>query len=71
MSATVPDKRPGPGSRRPGSRQPSGQHGGRQHGGRQNSRHVVAGPDKVHGARWWRELGWRHAVGIIAVVYAL
>jgi len=31
----------------------------------------VAGPDKVHGARWWRELGWRHVVGVVAVVYAL
>ncbi|MCL2467384.1 MAG: ABC transporter permease subunit [Micrococcales bacterium] len=32
---------------------------------------VVAGPDKVHGLRWWRELGWRHVIGILAVVYAL
>ena len=63
MSATVPDKpeaaaldkRP-----RPAKRQRP-----------KESKHVVAGPDKVHGGRWWRELGWRHAVGIVAVVYAL
>lgn len=27
--------------------------------------------DELHGARWWRELGWRHIVGVIAIVYAL
>lgn len=27
--------------------------------------------DKVTGARWWRELGWRHVVGVAAVVFAL
>ncbi|MCL2455214.1 MAG: ABC transporter permease subunit [Micrococcales bacterium] len=32
---------------------------------------VVAGPDKVRGARWWRTLGWRHGIGIVAVVYAI
>jgi len=36
---------------------------------RRSARHGVA--DQVRGARWWRELGWRHAVGIVAVVYAL
>ncbi len=41
--------------------------GRRRHG----SERVVAGRDKIRGARWWRELGWRHAVGIVAVVYAL
>jgi len=32
---------------------------------------IVAGPDKVHGVRWWRELGWRHLVAWIAIVYAV
>ena len=27
--------------------------------------------DKVRGARWWRELGWRHVVGVLAVLFAL
>lgn len=27
--------------------------------------------DQLHGARWWREIGWRHVVGAIAIVYAL
>lgn len=26
---------------------------------------------KLHGARWWREVGWRHVVGVLAIVYAL
>ncbi|NTW41373.1 MAG: sugar ABC transporter permease [Cellulomonadaceae bacterium] len=26
---------------------------------------------KLRGARWWREIGWRHIVGLIAIVYAL
>lgn len=25
----------------------------------------------VRGVRWWREVGWRHVVGVIAVVYAV
>ncbi len=43
----------------------------RSSGRHRDIKHAVAGPDRVHGARWWRELGWRHAVGIVAVVYAL
>jgi arabinogalactan oligomer/maltooligosaccharide transport system permease protein len=27
--------------------------------------------DKVKGARWWREIGWRHVVGLLAVAFAL
>ena len=27
--------------------------------------------DKVRGARWWREIGWRHVVGVLAVLFAL
>ena len=27
--------------------------------------------DKVRGARWWREIGWRHVVGVVAVLFAL
>lgn len=26
---------------------------------------------RPHGARWWREIGWRHVVGVVAIVYAL
>lgn len=26
---------------------------------------------KLKGARWWREVGWRHAVGLVAVVFAV
>jgi arabinogalactan oligomer/maltooligosaccharide transport system permease protein len=26
---------------------------------------------KLTGMRWWREIGWRHVVGLIAVVFAL
>lgn len=26
---------------------------------------------KLRGARWWREIGWRHIVGVLAIVYAL
>jgi arabinogalactan oligomer/maltooligosaccharide transport system permease protein len=27
--------------------------------------------DTVKGARWWREVGWRHVVGVLAVAFAL
>lgn len=26
---------------------------------------------RIRGARWWREIGWRHVVGLVAVVWAL
>lgn len=26
---------------------------------------------KLKGARWWREVGWRHVVGLLAVVFAV
>lgn len=28
-------------------------------------------PDKLTGGRWFREIGWRHIVGVLAVLYAL
>ena len=31
----------------------------------------VLSQPKVRGARWWREVGWRHVVGLIAIVYAV
>jgi len=27
--------------------------------------------ERPHGARWWREVGWRHAVGLVAVAFAV
>jgi arabinogalactan oligomer/maltooligosaccharide transport system permease protein len=27
--------------------------------------------DELHGRRWWTEVGWRHIVGAVAIVYAL
>lgn len=32
---------------------------------------VKAPLDKVKGSRWWAVVGWRHIVGIIAVIYAV
>ncbi len=32
---------------------------------------VVIAEVKLKGARWWREVGWRHVVGVIAIVYAI
>ncbi|KQX61563.1 sugar ABC transporter permease [Angustibacter sp. Root456] len=29
------------------------------------------GIERPTGARWWKEVGWRHAVGIVAVVFAV
>lgn len=29
------------------------------------------GQPKLSGARWWREVGWRHVVGVVAIVYAV
>lgn len=31
----------------------------------------AANDTKLRGMRWWTELGWRHVVGILAIVYAL
>jgi arabinogalactan oligomer/maltooligosaccharide transport system permease protein len=28
-------------------------------------------PYKLSGARWWREVGWRHVVGVLAVLFAV
>lgn len=27
--------------------------------------------DRLRGARWWREIGWRHIVGLLVIVYAM
>ncbi len=27
--------------------------------------------DELKGARWWAEVGWRHIVGVVAIVYAV
>lgn len=27
--------------------------------------------DQLHGRRWWSEVGWRHVVGVLAIIYAL
>lgn len=27
--------------------------------------------DRVRGARWWREVGWRHVVGVAVIVYCV
>lgn len=27
--------------------------------------------DEIKGGRWWREVGWRHVVGALAIIYAL
>lgn len=27
--------------------------------------------DELSGARWWSEVGWRHIVGVVAIVYAV
>lgn len=27
--------------------------------------------DGLHGKRWWREIGWRHVVGVLVVAYAI
>ncbi len=35
------------------------------------ARRKVQQYDKVRGARWWREIGWRHVVGVLAVLFAL
>ena len=34
------------------------------------SRGVVAGEAKLSPARWARELGWRHVIGVVGVIYA-
>jgi len=34
------------------------------------SRGVVAGETKLSPARWARELGWRHIIGVVGVIYA-
>lgn len=34
------------------------------------SRGVVAGEAKLSPARWARELGWRHIIGVVGVIYA-
>ncbi len=34
------------------------------------SRGVVAGEAKLSPARWVRELGWRHIIGVVGVIYA-
>lgn len=39
--------------------------------GTQLKKSAVQGRDKVRGARWFAVLGWRHLVGVIAVIYAL
>jgi arabinogalactan oligomer / maltooligosaccharide transport system permease protein len=32
---------------------------------------TVPAQKRLSGARWWREVGWRHVVGVIAVVFAV
>jgi arabinogalactan oligomer / maltooligosaccharide transport system permease protein len=32
---------------------------------------VLAGQVKLRGARWWREVGWRHIVGLVMLVFSL
>lgn len=27
--------------------------------------------DRLRGARWWREIGWRHIVGVVVILYAV
>ena len=34
-------------------------------------RRAVAPQVRLKGARWWREVGWRHVVGLVAVVFAV
>lgn len=34
-------------------------------------RRTLAPQVKLKGARWWREVGWRHVVGLVAVVFAV
>lgn len=31
---------------------------------------TVVNEDRLGSARWWKEIGWRHVIGLIAVVYA-
>ena len=32
---------------------------------------TTGGPYRLSGARWWREIGWRHAVGLLAIAFAV